>query len=120
MLEEITEQWLRQRRNRREAVVGRQFLTDRSQSFGDEPGGVGVSAVVGMHGVGFHVFPLQTPRLDLRPQGIAQAEHRESVMPAYFPVPFLGIGAIAVHHELLAHETLEGEAVEEIVGQWLR
>jgi hypothetical protein len=50
-----------------------------------------------MHHVRLDVAPFHAPFLDLRPQRVAVADHRQIVMAPHLGLPFLGIAAVLVH-----------------------
>ena len=65
--------------------------------------GVTVPTVVGMDHVSLHVAPLQSSGLDFRPERVAEADHRETVVLPDLAMPLLGVAAVLVHGEQQHH-----------------
>ena len=93
------------------------------QQLGDQIGRIGVPAVVGMDLIGLDLLPLHAPGLDFRPESVAEAEHRQVIVPADLSVPLLGVAAVAGHHEEQddrgmagAPENLSDEALQRFRG----
>ena len=84
VLELIAEKRLGHGLDLRQAVIGRQVREHPIEQPRDETGAVIVAAVVWMHDVRLDVTPLHPPFLDLRPERVAKADHRQVVVPPHF------------------------------------
>ncbi len=99
VLEAVAQERSRQRLHGRQRVLRRQAPERIVEHRRDERRAQGMTLVVGMHLVGLHILPFPAARRDLRPQGIPEADHRQTVVPADIAVPFLGVRALVVHGE---------------------